>query len=230
MQTTYTPDELAAVIDHTCLKADAVPDQIEALCREAAQYQFCAVCVNAGYVQQAARCLSAEPVNICTVVGFPLGADEAATKAFAAERAIRQGAVEVDTVLAIGRMKAGETDRVRADVQAVAEVCRGANTICKVILETCLLTDDEKRVACSICVDAGAHFVKTSTGMSTGGATVEDIALMSSIVAPQGLGVKASGGVRTLEDAEAMLNAGATRIGASSSVAIMEAAFKRASA
>jgi len=213
---------IASLIDHTLLKADAVPADIAKLCAEARQYKFCSVCVNPYNVRQAAVLLHGSGVKVCTVAGFPLGAAMTEVKVSEALCAIRDGAGEVDMVINIGALKAGEDDVVRNDIQAVADVCRDKGVISKVILETCLLTNDEKTRACRLCVAAGANFVKTSTGLSTGGATVEDIALMSQIVKPHGLGVKASGGVRNLADAQKMIAAGATRIGTSGGVKIVQ--------
>lgn len=213
---------IASIIDHTLLKADAVPADIAKLCAEARQYKFCSVCVNPYNVRQAAALLHGSGVKVCTVAGFPLGAAMTEVKVSEALCGIRDGAEEVDMVINIGALKAGEDEVVRNDIQAVADVCRDKGVISKVIFETCLLTNEEKERACRLCVAAGANFVKTSTGLSTGGATVEDIALMSKIVKQHGLGVKASGGVRNLADAQKMIAAGATRIGTSGGVKIMQ--------
>ncbi|MFF5993740.1 deoxyribose-phosphate aldolase [Lysinibacillus sp. KU-BSD001] len=209
----------AAMIDHTLLKADATRDQIEKLCAEAKKYVFASVCVNPTWVKYSAELLAGTDVKVCTVIGFPLGASTPATKAFETKDAIANGADEIDMVINIGALKNGEYDAVRDDIQAVVDAANG--TLVKVIIETCLLTDEEKVKACELSVEAGADFVKTSTGFSTGGATAEDIALMRKTVGPD-LGVKASGGVRNLEDMKTMIDNGATRIGASSGVAIME--------
>lgn len=208
-----------SMIDHTLLKADATEQQILKLSDEAKQYGFASVCVNPAWVKLCAEQLAETPVKVCTVIGFPLGASTSATKAFETVDAIENGAEEIDMVLNIGALKAGQFDVVRDDIRAVVEAANG--TLVKVILETCLLTDEEKVKGCQLSVQAGADFVKTSTGFSTGGATVEDIALMRKTVGPH-IGVKASGGVRSLEDMIKMIEAGATRIGASSGVAIMK--------
>ena len=207
------------LIDHTLLKADATRDQIEKLCAEAKKYVFASVCVNPTWVKYSAELLAGTEVKVCTVIGFPLGASTSAVKAFETKDAIANGATEIDMVINIGALKNGEYDVVRDDIKAVVDAANG--TLVKVIIETCLLTDEEKVKACELSVEAGADFVKTSTGFSTGGATAEDIALMRKTVGPD-LGVKASGGVRNLEDMKKMIENGATRIGASSGVAIME--------
>lgn len=211
--------ELARCIDHTLLKADAKEGDIIKLCREALEYNFASVCVNASYVKLAYSFLQGTDVKVCTVVGFPLGATTKETKAFEADQAIKNGASEVDMVINIGALKSGKHDAVLEDIRAVADVCRG-KAILKVIIETCLLTDEEKVTACELAKEAGADFVKTSTGFSTGGATVEDVALMRKTVGPE-MGVKASGGIRNLESALKMIEAGATRIGASASISII---------
>lgn len=208
----------AAMIDHTLLKADATRDQIEKICTEAKQYVFASVCVNPTWVKYSAELLAGTDVKVCTVIGFPLGASTSAVKAFETKDAIANGAGEIDMVINIGALKNGEFDVVRDDIKAVVDAANG--TLVKVIFETCLLTEEEKIKACELSVEAGADFVKTSTGFSTGGATAEDIALMRKTVGPD-LGVKASGGVRNLEDMNRMIDNGATRIGASSGVAIM---------
>ena len=211
---------LAKTIDHTLLKPDATAEQIDALCAEAAEHHFASVCVNGLWVRRAAERLADSDVAVCTVVGFPLGACAPEVKAFEARRAIEDGACEVDMVLAVGAIKSGEDAFCEADIRGVAEVCRALGAKLKVILETCLLTDDEKVRACRAAKRAGADFVKTSTGFSSGGATTEDVALMRRTVGPL-MGVKASGGVRDADGAKRMLDAGATRIGASASVAIV---------
>lgn len=208
----------ASMIDHTLLKADATRPQIEKICAEAKQFVFASVCVNPTWVKAAADILAGTEVKVCTVIGFPLGASTSAVKAFETKDAIANGAGEIDMVINIGALKNGEFDLVRNDIKAVVDAANG--TLVKVIIETCLLTDEEKVKACQLAVEAGADFVKTSTGFSTGGATAEDIALMRKTVGPD-LGVKASGGVRSLEDMKKMIEHGATRIGASSGVAIM---------
>ncbi len=210
----------ARIIDHTQLKPDATRAQIEKLCREAARYQFASVCVNSTWVAEAAALLHATPVKLCAVVGFPLGATLTSAKRFEAAEAIRLGAREIDMVMNIGALKSGDRLRVETDIRGVAEVAHSGGGMLKVILENVLLTRDEKIAACEICVAAGADFVKTSTGFSTGGATVEDVALMRATVGSS-LGVKAAGGIRTAADLKAMVAAGANRIGASASVAII---------
>lgn len=207
------------MIDHTILKADATKSDIIEICREAKEHRFATVCVNAGWVPLAANELMGSGVGITTVVGFPLGATSTASKAYEAAQAIADGATEVDMVLNIGLLKSGDTEAVQRDIEGVAAACKGKAKL-KVILETGMLTDDEKVAACELCARAGADFVKTSTGFGKGGATAEDIALMRRTVGPD-MGVKASGGVRDLDTALQMLRAGATRIGASSSVAIV---------
>ena len=211
--------KLNKYIDHTLLKADASQEQIETLIEEAKKYDFASVCVNPTWVNFAAQALKATYVKVCTVIGFPLGANTPELKAFETSDAIQNGANEIDMVINIGALKSRNFVLVERDIRAVVEAAKG--TLVKVIIETCLLTDDEKVKACQIAQKAGADFVKTSTGFSTGGATVEDVALMRKTVGPD-MGVKASGGARSYEDALAFIKAGATRIGASSGVAIME--------
>lgn len=215
-----TTPQLAKMIDHTLLRADATQSEMAKLTEEAKQYQFASVCVNPGWVAYAAGQLQGTGVDICTVIGFPLGASTSETKAFETKDAIAKGATEVDMVINISALKDGKDDFVEQDIRAVVEAAAG-KALVKVIIETCLLTDEEKVRACQAAVRAGADFVKTSTGFSTGGATPEDIALMRRTVGPD-VGVKASGGVRSLEDMEKMIEAGATRIGASSGVKIMQ--------
>ncbi|MCM3572188.1 MULTISPECIES: deoxyribose-phosphate aldolase [Mesobacillus] len=213
-------NDLARMIDHTLLKANATEAEIVKLAEEAKEYKFASVCVNPTWVQKAAEILKdAEEVKVCTVIGFPLGATTSETKAFETKNAIENGATEVDMVINIGALKDKQYDLVEKDIKAVVDAAKG-KALTKVIIETCLLNDEEKEIACKLSVKAGADFVKTSTGFSTGGATVEDIALMRKTVGPD-VGVKASGGVRSLEDAQNMIEAGATRIGASSGVAIV---------
>ena len=209
----------AAYIDHTLLKADATKDQVVTLCEEAKQYSFASVCVNPTWVETAAEILNGSYVKVCTVIGFPLGASTAEVKAFETTDAIQKGAQEIDMVINIGALKSGDDGQVRQDIEAVVEAAKG-KAIVKVIIETSLLTDNEKRKACELSVAAGADFVKTSTGFSTGGATADDVKLMRGVVGPE-MGVKASGGVRSFEDMKQMIDAGATRIGASSGVQIM---------
>lgn len=211
--------KLNKYIDHTLLKPDASQEQIETLIEEAKKYDFASVCVNPTWVNFAAQALKATDVKVCTVIGFPLGANTPELKAFETSDAIQNGANEIDMVINIGALKSRNFDLVERDIRAVVEAAKG--TLVKVIIETCLLTDDEKVKACQIAQKAGADFVKTSTGFSTGGATVADVALMRKTVGPD-MGIKASGGARSYEDALAFIKAGATRIGASSGVAIME--------
>lgn len=213
-------NNIARLIDHTLLKANATKAEIMKLLEEAKQYQFASVCINPTWVKTAAEFLRDTPeVKVCTVIGFPLGATTPEVKVFEAKNAIENGATEVDMVINIGALKDQDYDAVEADIKAVVDAAKG-KALTKVIIETCLLTDEEKVKACELSVKAGADFVKTSTGFSTGGATVEDVALMRKTVGPE-IGVKASGGVRSAEDAEAVIKAGATRIGASSGVKIV---------
>ncbi|MCH8941823.1 MAG: deoxyribose-phosphate aldolase [Bacteroidetes bacterium] len=211
---------IARKIDHTLLKPDATVDDITALCDEAKKYQFASVCVNPGNVSLCSNLLKGSNVKVCTVIGFPLGATTTEAKRFEAEQAIKNGAEEIDMVINVGQLKQGNYDYVFNDVNQVVLAAKKNNNICKVILETALLTDEEKIKACIICKHAGADFVKTSTGFSKGGATVGDIALMKYVVGSS-VGVKASGGIRSREDANAMIASGADRIGASASVKIV---------
>jgi deoxyribose-phosphate aldolase len=215
-------EEIASLIDHTILKPEATADDVRRICAEARQHGFASVCVNPYWVSLVARELAGSAVKACSVAGFPLGASATAIKAAEAEQAIRDGAQEVDMVLNVGELRAGNDDAVRRDIESVAQVCHNGGAILKVILETALLNDDQKRRACALAKSAGADFVKTSTGFGPGGATVEDIALMRAAVGPD-IGVKASGGIRTIEDLRAMVAAGANRIGASASVQIVGA-------
>lgn len=220
---------MARMIDHTALKPETTEADIRKLCDEARRYCFASVCVNPCYVPLAAELLAGTPVAVCTVIGFPLGANDTATKAGEAERAVRAGATEVDMVLNIGLHKSGRYELVEKDIRAVVEAARSSRrggagaqrALVKVILETALLTDEEKVIACVLAQNAGADFVKTSTGFSKAGATTVDVAMMRRVVGER-MGVKASGGVRSLEDAEKMVAHGATRIGASASVAIVK--------
>ncbi|CAM3700719.1 deoxyribose-phosphate aldolase [Cytobacillus oceanisediminis] len=212
-------NNVARMIDHTLLKADTTKDQIEKICAEAKEYNFASVCVNPTWVKLSSELLNGTEVKVCTVIGFPLGASTPETKAFETKSAIDNGATEVDMVINIGALKGGDNELVERDIRAVVDAAKG-KALTKVIIETCLLTEEEKVRACELSVKAGADFVKTSTGFSTGGATVEDIALMRKTVGPD-IGVKASGGVRSAEDAQKMIEAGATRIGASSGAAIV---------
>ncbi len=215
---------LNSYIDHTVLKPDATRAQIEKLCAEAREHRFASVCLNGIWVSDAASLLRGSEVKVCTVIGFPLGASTSETKAYEALNAVGNGAEEIDMVIAIGLLKDGNDDDVRRDIELVRNSCEGK--ILKVIIETCLLSDDEKRRACSCALDAGADFVKTSTGFSTGGATVEDVRLMAACVAGRAK-VKASGGIRTKESALAMIEAGASRLGTSNGVSIVQGSVSK---
>ncbi|MBU8907841.1 deoxyribose-phosphate aldolase [Desertibacillus haloalkaliphilus] len=210
---------IAGMIDHTLLKADATEQDITKLAIEAKDYQFASVCVNPSWVKTAYEVLKDTNVKVCTVVGFPLGASSSEVKAFETEHAIKNGATEIDMVINIGALKTNDTTKVKNDIKAVVDATHH-KALVKVIIETCLLTEEEKIKACQLAVEAGVDYVKTSTGFSTGGATVEDVQLMRKTVGPS-IGVKASGGVRSAEDVQTMIEAGATRIGASSGVAIV---------
>ena len=231
----HDPAAVAALIDHTLLKPQATQSDIESLCHEALKFHFASVCVNPVYVPVAAAILNSQnssqqssntphasqpAVKVCTVIGFPLGANHTSTKLAEAHTALTQGATELDMVIHIGALKAAQNDLVSADIRAICDAAHASNAICKVIIETCLLTEEEKVRACRLSATAGADFVKTSTGFSTAGATVEDIALMRTVVGPH-IGVKASGGIRTLADLQKMVQAGATRIGTSSGPQIL---------
>lgn len=218
------PEDLAGYIDHTLLRPNATSDDLRRLCAEAREFRFAAVCVNPIWISLAHRELRGTAVATCSVVGFPLGATHPETKAFEARRAIREGAREIDMVIPIGSLLEGDDARVLRDIRAVVEACRDGGALCKVILETAFLDDEQKRRACRCAQQAGAHFVKTSTGFGPSGATVADVALMAGEVAAARMGVKASGGIRTYADAAKMIEAGATRIGASASVAIVQQA------
>ncbi|MBC8336650.1 MAG: deoxyribose-phosphate aldolase [Anaerolineales bacterium] len=217
------PDDLdlASKIDHTLLKPDATPDQIAQLCYEARKYEFASVCVNPGHVKLCADLLRGSDVKVCTVIGFPLGASAPDVKVYETETALRDGATEIDMVINIGALKGQDLTLVSQDIQGVVEAGHRAGAIVKVIIETALLTDEEKVTASLLAKEAGADYVKTSTGFSGGGATVEDIRLMRRVVGPT-MGVKASGGVRSREDAENLVKAGATRLGASAGVKIVQ--------
>jgi deoxyribose-phosphate aldolase len=221
------PDDIAKLIDHTLLKPDATYTQIDTLCDEAMKYGFASVCVNPVYVKRCAARLRGSPVRVCTVIGFPLGATPSEGKALEGRRAIRDGARELDMVINIGALKSGDVRTVYEDIRAVAEVAREGNVLLKVIIETSLLTDEEKIAACVAAKKARANFVKTSTGFAKGGATAHDVALMAEAVEHK-LGVKASGGVASAEDARKMILAGATRIGASVGVKIVQEAQGKA--
>jgi deoxyribose-phosphate aldolase len=212
---------LAGMIDHTLLKPDATPDQIAQLCFEARKYGFASVCINPAWVSLCAQLLQGTPVKVCTVIGFPLGASAPEVKVFEARNAIDHGATEIDMVLNIGALKARDLDLLAKDIGGVVTAVHARGAIVKVIFETVLLTDEEKTIACLIAKEAGADYVKTSTGFAGGGATVHDVTLMRRAVGPD-IGVKASGGVRTYEDAEKMVKAGATRIGASAGIKIIQ--------
>ncbi|UKS30364.1 deoxyribose-phosphate aldolase [Paenibacillus sp. HWE-109] len=216
---TLSAKEIAKYIDHTLLKPDASTAAIHTLCEEAAQHQFFSVCVNSQFVATAAKALEGTGVKVAAVVGFPLGASLSEVKAYEAAKAVEQGAAEIDTVLPIGLLLEGDFEAVRSDIQQVVEAVKG-KAIVKVIMETGFLNDEQKRAACRLSEEAGAHFVKTSTGFGPGGATVEDVRLMRNNVSDT-IGVKASGGVRDLQTAIAMIEAGATRLGTSSGVAIV---------
>jgi len=218
------PGDLARYIDHTILKPNATEEQIRNLCAEALEFNFRSVCVNPTWVSLAASLLRGSEVLTCTVVGFPLGANESEIKAMEARRAIRNGAREIDMVINVGALKSGNDALVLRDIKSVVEECVDGGAKCKVILETALLTDEEKRLASELAKKARANFVKTSTGFSTGGATAADVALMASVVRGAGMEVKASGGIGSYEDAMAMIEAGATRLGASASIGIVREA------
>ena len=215
-----TQSQLAKYMDHTLLKADATLDGIDRVVAEAKQFGCASVCVNPFWVPYVARLLDGSGIATCTVVGFPLGASSTASKVFETTDAIANGADEIDMVINIGELKAGHAELVREDIRAVAEATHAGGKLLKVIIECCLLTDDEKRLACLLCAEAGADFVKTSTGFSTGGATVADVSLMRECVGPD-FGVKAAGGIRTLADAYAMIEAGASRLGVSAAASIL---------
>jgi deoxyribose-phosphate aldolase len=214
-----TPEQIAGMIDHTLLAAVSSEDEIIRICREAKQYGFATVCVNPYWVPLAAKELRTSSVGLTTVIGFPLGASRTEIKAAEAADAISAGATEIDMVLNVGALKSGQVEAVKQDIIEVVKACEG-KALVKVIIETCYLTDEEKRQASLLCKEAGADFVKTSTGFGTGGATVEDIALIRHVVGPD-MGIKASGGVRDLDIARKLIQAGATRLGASSSIAIV---------
>ena len=222
------PQGVASMIDHTLLKPDATRQQIEELCREAAQFKFATVCVNPTWVATCARLLSGSGVLVCSVVGFPLGATTADVKGYETQRAIFDGAREIDTVINVGALKSGDLRVVEKDIEAVVVPCRACGALSKVIIEAALLTDDEKVTACTLAKAAGADYVKTSTGFGPGGATAADVALMRRVVGAE-MGVKAAGGVRDLESVKAMIAAGATRVGASAGVKILKEAATKVS-
>lgn len=214
------PEEVAGLIDHTLLKADASRAEVEMLCAEALRFRFATVCINATWVALAARLLKDSGVGVCSVVGFPLGATTPDVKHYETCRVIFDGASEVDMVMNVGALKSGDLRRVERDIEAVAAPCRDAGVLSKVIIEAALLTDEEKVGACAIAKAAGADYVKTSTGFGPGGATAADVALMRRVVGPE-VGVKAAGGVRDFETLKALVAAGASRIGASAGVRIV---------
>jgi len=217
---------IAALIDHTILKPEATRADVERLCKEALAAQFASVCINPVFLPFTAALLHGSKVKACAVVGFPLGANLTSTKVSETQAATRDGASEIDMVIHIGALKIGAYDAISSDISAVCDAAHNADAICKVIIETCLLSQEEKERACRLAVSAGADFVKTSTGFGSAGATVEDVALMRTIVGPD-IGVKASGGIRTLDELLKMVDAGATRIGSSNGVKIIEEARAR---
>ena len=216
-------EEIARTIDHTLLKPEATPEQVRQICAEAKTYQFASVVVNPVNARLAAQLLENSNVKVCVVIGFPLGANLTQVKIFETEQALNDGATEVDMVINIGALKAKENELVERDIAGVVQMAHSRNALVKVIIETALLTDEEKVRACQLAEKAGANFVKTSTGFSSGGATVEDVALMRRVVGPN-VEVKASGGIKTLADAQSMITAGATRLGASAGVKIVQEA------
>jgi deoxyribose-phosphate aldolase len=223
MQSDKTTAErpIASLIDHTLLKPEATQDQIAQLCEEAREYGFAAVCVNPANAELAAKLLEGSPVAVCIVVGFPLGATLPEVKAYEAQQVINHGAAEIDMVINIGALKSKDYELVEKDIAAVTRTCHDNAAICKVIIEAALLTEEEKVMACQLAKKVGADYVKTSTGFGPGGATTEDVALMRQVVGPH-MGIKAAGGIRTLETARKMIEAGATRIGTSSGVKIAQ--------
>jgi len=217
------PSSIASMIDHTLLKPDATRQNIEDLCREAAQFKFATVCVNPTWVALCSRLLAGSGVGVCSVVGFPLGATTADVKGYETQRAIFDGAREIDMVINVGALKSGDLRVAERDIEAVTTPCRSCGVLSKVIIEAALLTDDEKVTACTLAKAAGADYVKTSTGFGPGGATAADVALMRRVVGAE-MGVKAAGGVRDLDALKAMVAAGATRVGASAGVKIVQQA------
>jgi deoxyribose-phosphate aldolase len=218
--------DIAQLIDHTLLKPDATQAQIAQLCHEAVEYKFASVCVNPTHVKLCSDLLKGSDVAVCSVIGFPLGATPSEVKAYETQQAIDDGATEIDMVINIGALKGGEYELVERDIAMVTRTCHNGKAICKVIIEAALLTDQEKTKACELAKKAGADYVKTSTGFGPGGATVADVALMRQAVGP-GMGVKAAGGIRSYADVKGMVAAGATRIGASAGVKIVQEAHKR---
>ncbi len=221
--------DLAKMIDHTLLKPDATQDQIAQLCFEARKYGFASVCINPTWVELCAKLLEGSSVKVCSVIGFPLGATAPEVKAFETQNALDHGATEIDMVINIGALKARDLELVARDIRGVVSAAHARGALVKVIIEAVLLTDEEKTIACLLAKEAGADFVKTSTGFASGGATVHDVELMRKVVGPE-MGVKAAGGVRTYQDAESMLKAGATRIGASAGIKIIQGAAPAAQA
>ena len=221
MDQEYLLNNIARAIDHTLLKPDAMPSQISVLCAEAREYNFASVCINPIYVPMAAKALKGSETAVCTVVGFPLGATPTAVKVFETEKAIADGATEIDMVIPIGLLKAKAYQEVQTDITAVVQAAHAQNAIVKVIIETALLTTEEKKTACILVKASGADYVKTSTGFAKKGATPRDVRLMRNMVGDE-MGVKAAGGVRSYADAKTMINAGATRLGASAGVKIMK--------
>lgn len=220
IQRVLSGDELARMIDHTILKPEATKEDVEKVCHEAIEYKFASVCVNPSFVPLVARILKGTEVKVCTVIGFPLGATTTQTKVFEAKEAIELGASEVDMVINIGHLRSKDYFFVKEDIKGVAEIAHKHEALLKVIIETCLLSDDEKVKACALAVEGGADFVKTSTGFNRAGATIKDVTLIRQTVG-QKVGVKASGGIRNRSDALAMIHAGANRIGTSSGVKIV---------
>lgn len=215
-------EQLAGMIDHTFLKPFGTAENIEKLCAEARKYNFAMVAINPAEVETCAKLLEGSPVRVGAAIGFPLGQTTTECKAFETRDAIEKGATEIDTVINIRALQKGQLDIVKREIEDMVSICKPAGVICKVILETCYLSDSEKETVCRIAKEAGVDFVKTSTGFGTAGATVEDVALMRRVVGPE-IGVKAAGGIRDLDTALAMIKAGATRIGTSSGVSIVEA-------
>lgn len=226
-----TPEQaaIAAQIDHTLLKPEATAADIRRVCSEAREWRFCSVCVNPYWVRMVTEELKDSGVKVCSVVGFPLGAALTGIKLTEAANAMNDGATEIDMVLNIGELRGGDHKKVQDEIAMMESIIAPSGSLLKVILETALLTDEQKELACRLSKEAGAHFVKTSTGFGPGGATVHDVSLMRRVVGPD-MGVKASGGIRTLEDFRAMIAAGASRVGASASVAIVKAAESGAAA
>lgn len=222
----HVDGDIARLIDHTLLKPDATQAQIAQLCHEARQYGFAAVCVNPTHVKLCADLLQGSEVAVCTVVGFPLGATPPEVKSYESQQAIDDGATEVDMVINVGALKGGEYELVERDIAMVTRTCHNNRVVCKVIIEAALLTQEEKIKACELAKKAGADYVKTSTGFGPGGATVADVALMRQVVG-SAMGIKAAGGIRSYADAKGMVEAGATRIGASAGIAIVQEAKKR---